>query len=205
MTITDLRGQSFFEQIQFNDLNLQEAELIGKHFDLCRFTNCDMSGAVLSECTFSDCRFVDCNLSLLKIPHCDMGDTVFEGCKIVGVDWSAAQWRKSVTKKKRVFPLSFQKCLLDYSIFIAMEMYGVRFEECSLREVGFESAYMQHSNFTNSDLSGAIFADTNLLEADLSRARNYTISAKSNNLTKAKFSMPEAAALLYALDIVITD
>lgn len=132
-----------------------------------------------------------------------MGDTSFSDCKMVGIDWTAARWRKSMTKKKRVFPLSFQKCLLDYSMFIAMDLYGVRFEECSLREVGFESADMQRADFTNCDLSGAIFADTYLTEADLSRARNYTISAKTNTITKAKFSMPEATALLYALDIII--
>lgn len=203
MNVNQLEGQLFFEQTQFEEISLQDMELIGKHFEGCLFSNCNLSGAVLSECTFLDCKFVDCNLSLLKIPHSDMGDTCFSGCKMVGIDWTAAQWRKSTTKRKRLFPLSFQKCLLDYSIFIAMDLYGVRFQECSLREVGFESANMEQSNFTNCDLSRAIFADTDLLKADLSQARNYTINAKINNITKAKFSMPEATALLYALDIVI--
>lgn len=205
MTVHELQGQQFFEQVKLSELMLQELELTGKHFESCSFSNCDMSGVVLSECTFSDCKFTNCNLSLMKMPHSDMGNGCFMDCKMVGIDWTAAQWRKSMTKRKRVFSLSFQRCLLDYSVFIAMQMYGVRFEGCSLRNVGFESADMESAEFTNCDLGGAIFADTNLLKADLSMARNYTINARNNTITKAKFSMPEATALLYALDIIIED
>lgn len=203
MTATDLMAESFFEQVTFSELTLRDVELYARHFDGCSFESCDMSGVVFDECTFSDCRFENCNLSLVKLPHTQMGHTSFSECKMVGIDWTAAKWRKSTGTKRVAFPLTFDRCILDYSIFMSMNMYGVKFDGCSLREVRFEGSDMQCANFTGSDLEGALFADTILTRADLSGARNYTINACVNTLTKAKFSMPEAAALVYALDIVV--
>jgi fluoroquinolone resistance protein len=40
--------------------------------------------------------------------------------------------------------------------------------------------------------------------ADLSQARNYMIDPGLNELKKAKFSLPEAMALLYNMDITLT-
>lgn len=203
MLINNITTESFFETISFADLSLQEIELIGKHFDSCRFDHCDFSNAVFSECTFTDCCFTNCNLSLVRIPHSQLSSISFTGCKMVGIDWTAAEWRTTTTKKKIPFAIAFDNCILDYSIFMTMNLYKVRFGGCSLREVGFEGARMECADFTNSDLSGALFADTELTKADFSVARNYTINACRNKLTQAKFSMPEATALLYALDIRI--
>lgn len=203
MTQNNILDEVFFEQFNFDGLTFRDTTLGGKHFDECQFTGCDFSGATFDECTFSGCRFVRCNLSLVKVPHSALGDSHFTDCKMIGIDWTAAEWRKTPRKRNIPFSIVFERCALNFSVFIAMDMYGVRFGGCSLCEVGFESANMQRADFTDSDLAGAIFADTNLSAADLSRARNYTINACGNTISRAKFSMPEASALLYALDIIV--
>lgn len=203
MTINDLISETFFEDRNFNDLTIREITLGNKHFDRCQFTNCDMSSSTFDSCTFSRCSFVSCNLSLLSAPHSTMGDSRFIDCKMIGIDWTAAEWRNTPRKKSIPFAIVFERCALDFSVFIAMDMYRVKFSSCSLREVGFESSNMQWADFTDSDLTGAHFSDTNLTAANFSMARNYTINACGNTITRAKFSMPEATALVYALEIIV--
>ena len=43
------------------------------------------------------------------------------------------------------------------------------------------------------------------MQADLSAARNCQISPTQNTVTKAKFSLPEALALLYSMDIELIE
>jgi len=50
-----------------------------------------------------------------------------------------------------------------------------------------------------------MFGNTNLTEADLSRARNYHIDPGQNVLRQARFSLPEAKSLLYSMDIVLVE
>ena len=53
------------------------------------------------------------------------------------------------------------------------------------------------------DLSESLFGETDLTGADFREVRNYRIDPRRNTLAGARFSLPEALALLYALDIEI--
>ncbi len=64
-------------------------------------------------------------------------------------------------------------------------------------------ASLPGSDFSGTDLAGSLFNATDLSGADLSAARNYAISPAANRLKGAKFSLPEAMALLYCLDIKV--
>ena len=57
---------------------------------------------------------------------------------------------------------------------------------------------------SNSDLTDAIFEQTNLNKADLSQANNYNIDPDNNNIKKTKFSKFGLQGLLakYDIDIV---
>jgi hypothetical protein len=44
-----------------------------------------------------------------------------------------------------------------------------------------------------------------LTQADFTGARDYTIAPNLNQLKQTKFSLPEAMALLYGLDIILTE
>jgi uncharacterized protein YjbI with pentapeptide repeats len=71
--------------------------------------------------------------------------------------------------------------------------------------VDFREADLSGASFGATDLSESLFSSTDLSEADLSRARNYSIAPGRNVLTQARFSLPEAMALLYGLDIVLVE
>lgn len=198
-----LECNSIFEDLTISDVTAHDAQFDDKHFLDCNFRNCDFNESSFTMSSFSNCSFTDCNLSLIKIGDSRIENTQFMQCKMIGIDWTQAIWNNNTSKKKANFSIEFKDCTLNYSIFIGLNLYKAMFVECSMREVGFESANLQESDFSNSDLTGAIFNETNLSKANLSLAKNYTINVCRNNILKARFSMPEAISLVYALDIVL--
>ena len=50
---------------------------------------------------------------------------------------------------------------------------------------------------------GTLFHNCDLSRSDFSGALNYSIDVRTNQVKQAKFSLPEAIALLQALDIRI--
>lgn len=202
LNIAEFNAGSMFEQLVIKDLIITDKELNYMSFYECDFDGCDFSKVTFGACTFSDCKFTNCNLTLVRIPSSKIENTTFSACKMVGIDWCVAVWRKVLPNKKRPdFTIQFINCVLNYSIFIELNLTRAKFIDCALHDTGFENADLSFANFTGSDLQGAIFRDTNLTKADLSKAKNYTINASRNIITKAKFAFPEALSLVYALDI----
>jgi fluoroquinolone resistance protein len=78
---------------------------------------------------------------------------------------------------------------------------------------GCEYEYQEFKNINSdrgcdcrmTDFLNSTFSKTNLTKADFSKAKNYAIDYRINILTQAKFSLPEAVALLELLEIVIAD
>lgn len=202
--MTSLFADSDFEQRTFNDMECCDDLILYKFFNDCSFVNCNFTNTKFDGCNFNNCRFENCNLSLVKIPGCYIHATCFTTCKLVGIDWTAATWK--VSSKRRVpFTNQFRESILDYSLFVGLNLSGVEMVGCMAREVYFERANLQHGNFANTDFSGAIFTNCDLSGSDLSEARNYSINPTYNTLTKAKFSLPEAMSLIYTLDIELVD
>ncbi len=88
---------------------------------------------------------------------------------------------------------------------MALSLPKMRIEECIIRDVDFREADMTSASFTGSDLTESLFGSTTLKNADFRGARNYQIDPLRNTITGAKFSLPEALSLLYALEIEIDD
>jgi len=194
----DIFDSEKFESITLND----SRHLDGKTFISSTFVDCDFSNAKITDCVFNDCDFVNCNFSLCSLKESKIDDASFKNCQLMGVDFTVMRWSK-IARKRNTFAISFDHCVLNYSIFIGMNMYKARFADCSLKEVCFEETDLEEAVFGNSDLSSAIFNNTNLKSADLSKATNYNINVSTNRLAKAKFSLPEAMSLLYSMDIEI--
>ena len=76
---------------------------------------------------------------------------------------------------------------------------------CSAIDVDFRESDLSKADFTGTDLSDSLFLGTDLTEANFRRARNYHIDPGKNNITGAKFSLPEAMSLLYSMDIDLED
>lgn len=179
----------------FEKVSYAGTGLAGEEFEDCTFINCDFSESDLSDTRFTDCKFIDCNLSMTKVNRAGMRNVTFLNCKVVGVDFSRCL--------PLLFAVSFEKCSLDYSIFIKNKLKKTRFKECSIREADFTEADLTGASFDNCDLSNTVFRRTNLSQADFKTSRNYTINLEMNTVRKAKFSFPGIAGLLSQYDIVL--
>ena len=193
-----------FDGLKFEAETLGEGQMLdGKLFSCSMFTCCDFSNSEIRNCTFRNCQFVNCNMSLTKFNGTRMDGVQFLDCQLMGIDWTVMLWPRRVTRKRHAFGVFFERCVLNYSIFIGLDMYQASFKGCSLKEVGFEDADMEEAVFDDADLMMATFRNTNLSGADLSSASNYNINVMANRLKKTKFSLPEAISLLYAMDVEI--
>jgi uncharacterized protein YjbI with pentapeptide repeats len=197
-SITD--AQEYFDQT-FDKIHLEPDEIISGKFTDCVFSQCTFETAILNNCRFLNCLFLECNLNLVKLPGSSFPATHFKKSKLMGVDWTQATWSTSGFDRL----VHFRECVLSHSTFIGLELKQIQIENCIANEVDFRNANLSNADFTGTDLARSIFGSTNLTEADLSQARNYTIDPSNNILKQAKFSMPEAMALLYSMDIVLKD
>jgi fluoroquinolone resistance protein len=185
----------------FQDLSLEPGEIEGSEFHECSFERCSLVEALFRECRFVDCIFQECDLSMMQPAGSQFASVRFERSKVIGVDWTRAQWPS--TRLHR--PPAFVESALDYSTFIGLKLAGMVVRDCKAIEVDFREADLTKADFSGTDLAGSLFGHTNLTQANLSRARNYRISPTENLLSQARFSLPEAMSLLDCLDIVLDE
>ncbi len=177
--------------------NITGAQIEGREriFEGCTFANCDFSYANLSQITFINCKMDICNLSLAKVVNTGLQQVDFKDCKFTGVNFSAAN--------SFSLQVSFNKCILDYTIFQKKKLKGTVFEDCSLIESDFSEADLTSAVFKNCDLNRTIFGRTILKGADLTTARNFNIDPENNTMAKAKFSVDALSGLLLKYNLII--
>jgi fluoroquinolone resistance protein len=172
------------------------SEGLNHEFNECTFQNCDFSNAPFGAAELVECTFVSCNLAMAKFDNTMLNQVKFINCKVQGVDFSKCS--------KFLFSVSFENCLLNYSLFYKNELKGTIFKNCIIHEASMIESNLTSSIFSECDLERTVFDRTNLEKADFSTSRNYTINPNNNKLKKTKFSMPEVTGLLDHLDIIIT-
>ena len=84
-----------------------------------------------------------------------------------------------------------------------MKLPFLKLFNCTAKEANFNDADLSDANFKGTDFLQSIFSNTNLFRADFRNAYNYGIDLNSNKVKKAKFSLPDAAALLKSFDIEV--
>lgn len=87
--------------------------------------------------------------------------------------------------------------------FFSVYFKNCSFNGCKLKDSHFSNTLLKNADFNNVDLLGTVFHDCDLCSADFSSSMNYNIDPRTNKMTKTKFSLPEAAALLHAFDITL--
>ncbi len=195
-SITD--GQEYYDQ-RFENIHSEPGEILRSKFTDCTFVKCAFESVVLSNCRFTNCTFKECDLSLAQLYGSAFPSTVFEKSKIIGVDWTQGNWDNIGLSNLS----GFFDCILNHSTFMGLDLKSIQTKDCIANEVDFRDANLSKANFQGTDLARSLFGNTNLTEADLSQARNYDIDAQNNIVKQAKFSLPEAIALLYSMDIVM--
>jgi len=195
-------GENICSQTQYQDQIFREERLklckiAASEFINCRFIDCSLVESVFHECRFVDVSFQGCDLSLLQIPECILSGLRFEDSKLIGVNWTLADWSAA----KLGGPLYFSRSILSHSTFIGLDLIEIQIRDCMAVDVDFRETDLSSADFSGTDLAESLFGNTNLSNADLRSARNYTIDPGINNLKGTKFSMPEALSLLYIMDI----
>lgn len=185
----------------FVDKDYANSEITAREFDACTFQGCNFNEAVFSKCKFIDCHFIACNLSVAKVLQCRFADVEFRECKLIGIDWTKANWSSMVIHS----PLKMYQCIISDSSFFGLALKEIVMEECRAHDVDFRNANMSDGNFTYTDFSNSLFGKTNLSGADFSEASHYTIDILKNELRGARFSRFEAVSLLEGLGIELVD
>ena len=185
----------------FKDVDLERDQLVSSEFYDCVFVRCSFVESVFRNCRFVNCAFQQCDLSLVQVPESTFSATRFENSKVIGVNWTQANWSATGLGN----PLGFFKSAISHSTFIGLGLRGIQIRDCVAVDVDFREADLSQADFVGTDLSQSMFGHTNLAGADLSRARNYHIDPGRNVLRQARFSLPEAMSLLYSLDIVLVE
>lgn len=190
-----------FSEASFKDIEMHDQALSNKQFHDCLFEQCDFSNTDFDNCVFADCEFLHCNLSLIKIPNTKFRSVKFTSCKIIGVNWTSASWPNI-----QVFcPIEFDACILNDSTFYGLYLVETKMEACQIHGVDFSEANCEETSFIQSDLFNSRFNQTNLVRADFTDAVGYSIDVFNNQISKAKFSLPEATSLLDSLDIEVIE
>lgn len=199
--IPELHSHKRYMDAVFTGLRREGSEITQSEFHGCRFVECSLLETTLHRCRLVDCLFSRCDLSLLKVPASVFSETRFEDSKVVGVNWAQANWTGTNLGK----PLLFYRSAINHSTFIGLNLRQSEIVECQATGADFREADLSQADFGGTDLAECLFLDTVLTGADLSRARNYTLSPSENKLDGAKFSLPEALSLLYELDIELVE
>lgn len=181
----------------FEEANLNATRIASSIFNDCIFENCSFIEAIFLDCRWVNCKFIDCDMSLLNVPGSMFSGIHFEDSKLIGINWTHGNWETNLLQ----VPLSFNRCVLNHSTFIGLNLKEIQIKDCIASDVDFREANLTKAFFGGTELSQSLFSKTDLTKADLSRARNYSISPEENTIKGAKFSLPEAMSLLYSLDI----
>jgi uncharacterized protein YjbI with pentapeptide repeats len=187
--------QKFEENTIYKNIKASDIEGSERTFEDCQFINCDLSYANLSHITFINCTIDSCNLSLIKVLETGLQGVVFKDCKITGVNFAESS--------NFSLDVSFSKCVLDYTVWHKKKLKGAKFNECSFEEADFSETDLTNAVFEKCNLNRTVFSRTILKGADLRTAYNFNIDPENNTVTKAKFAADSLNGLLLKYNLVI--
>ena len=79
-----IRSKSTYAEETFEQVRLEQTDVVSAEFRECRFVRCDFSESMLRACVFDECVFAECDRSMVKLPHSVFSSTRFEDAKIIG-------------------------------------------------------------------------------------------------------------------------
>lgn len=187
--------KTYIEDKTFEKTDFSESNPVKGEYDNCTFNHCNFSGADLSHITFSECRFHNCNLSMAKTVKTALKEVAFTDCKLLGIHFEQCS--------QFLFSVYFENSVLNLSSFFGMNLKKARFKICSLQEVDFTQADLSGAIFDQCNLERAVFAGSILEGSDFRTAYHFSIDPEINRMKKARFSTMGIAGLLDKYDLQI--
>lgn len=178
----------YFSNQSFQNKDFTAEPLEKGEYESCQFLQCNFSGLDLSGFSFENCSFMSCDLSNVKVFKAGFQQVSFKDCKILGVHFH--------TCNPFLLEFSFDKCQLDYCSFFNLPMKKTKLESCRMREASFTQADVSGGSFRDSDLSGVIFDRTILEKTDFRNAQNFSIDPELNRIKGAFFDLDGLPGLL---------
>ena len=120
----------------FKEIHLDGEQLVSSEFYDCTFVRCSFAGSTFRACRFVNCTFQQCDLSLIQVPETTFSGTRFEDSKVVGVDWTQADWAAVGLGD----PIGFSKCAISHSTFIGLGLEEIQIKACVATDVDFREA-----------------------------------------------------------------
>ncbi len=184
------------EHKRFENITWEGKTISGREFYDCHFYKCSLKECIFTECTFEKCTFEECDLSLIQFKQTAFNRVVLQHTKAIGIAWHNA--RKPLT-------VDFHHSRLSYCSFSGQNLKKGIFLHCQADEADFSGCNLSLADFRGTDLAGARFAETDLTQANFTGAQRYAIDVQNNKVRKAKFSLPDALALLDGLGVEIVE
>ena len=128
-----LKDGTHYHDQYLRDLEFAGSRLDGSEFHDCQFEGCSFTQSVFQGCRFTGCTFKECDLSLVQIPGSAFSATRFLDSRIMGVDWTQADW-SGVSLGQ---PIGFERCALSHSTFIGLSLPGLQVKACMAADVDF--------------------------------------------------------------------
>ena len=183
------------EDHTFENQTFDKLVLTSKVFSYCEFVNCKINEVDFSNGRFSECKFHQSQISMSSVKSCKIQSVVFSESKIVGIDFAVCN--------PLLLSMEFTNCSVQGANFDQLKLNDSRFFKSIVKECSFVEADLTLASFKGCDLAGSIFNNTILNETDFSEAFSYVIDPMNNKLKGAKFTLPEAIALLEIMGIEI--
>lgn len=195
MSGAPIRSGEHYRDTAFRVLE-QAVGIEGSTFAGCTFEDVCLREVPLHGCRFLACSFFGCDLSLADVEGSAFRDVSFDASNLTGVSWSRA-----VSTLHDPLEIDFRDCILDFAVFRGCELPGRRIDHCVAHECDFRDAVLTDAVCRGTDFLGSNFSGADLRRADLRKARNYAIDVRTVRVQGARFSLPDAAALLEGLEI----
>jgi len=187
--------RAYTEDQSFDSVDFSTGNTLVGEYENCRFMNCNFANSNLSGIPFNNCTFDNCNLSMAILAGTAFRDCSLTGCKLLGLHFEHCN--------EYGLSIRLDNCILSHASFYKRKLKQFPCKDCKLLEVDFTEADLTGAVFSNCDLAGAVFDRTVLEKADFRTAYNYTINPETNRLKKARFSTEGLAGLLGKYDIII--
>lgn len=160
------------------------------------FDGCTFRGVVAERARLIRCTFEECTFVGGNLAMADLVDSRLVECEFIGCKLLGINWAAVTMSTIAPVPVTFTRCRLDFASFVGVDLTGAVFRDCDLREADFGEATLRRVDFTGSNLTGAAFRECDLREGNFVEATAYAIDPRTNRVRGARFRLPEALALL---------
>lgn len=190
-------ASKYYEGETFDKLSFSGREFSGLTLVDCDFSGCVFEGCRIVRCLFTECRFTDCRISDPKLDYSEAKFTILEDCRLTGVNWGLLMPGNGFGE-----PIDkLVNCRMKYNFFTEMDLRRFKFAGSVLDGCTFADCKLTESDFSDCALGGTEFFRCDLTGADFRKASGYRIDVLSCPVKRARFTLPEAADLLYSLGI----